>query len=178
MVHYTTTYKNGLTFANAILKRVLKTRYIKRAKRDETYTKAAKFAATLPAASLFDANGNLMRSKRILVGARVRSTVPGEFGGVQIKMTHSDRTHGEPSEFERLSHGGVEYFIEVYGNRSYVVIDLNAMRAANMFNAGYTVVEKSSNTGSFKYAEFSLRTLAKSGMVVSASEDIKSYFGI
>lgn len=179
MPAYKTVETEGKTFVASLLKKHLKAFNVKNATVEESVLEAARLAAVFAPKTAFDANGMRAKPTRKLVGTRIRTYVPGEFSAVQLKLTHSDRKHGEPSEHQRMKVGRMAYFVQLYGNKSYVVLDVERMRALNLFDEGaYTVVEGTSNGGAYAYAEYALRDLAKAGVIEDASNDIKAFFGL
>jgi hypothetical protein len=117
-------------------------------------------------------NGQLVR-----IGARVRNYAASDLASVEFKRTHSDRTRGEPSEFDRATTGPLNYFVQLYAGDEYVVLDLDKMRDLGLFNDGqYTIVNGNSNGGNYSYAEYSLASLYRKGVVANASPRINAFF--
>jgi hypothetical protein len=172
------TEMEGTEFVNEILKAVFKPYSVKNAGREDSVEEAARIVMTFKQKTLFDANGKLAKPTTELVGRRIRSVAVSEYSAVDVKMTHSDRVNGEPSEFERMASGTMRYFVQTYAGKDYVVLDVQKMRALELFKdeTTYNVIERSSNGGAYKYAEFPLKVLFNSGVVVAASEAISAFF--
>jgi hypothetical protein len=166
----------GHGFVEQVIYNSMHADYVKEASKVDAFEEAARFEASYKRP--FPGMPGYFYYEKHLVGARIRTKPAYEYSAVEIKMTHSNRKHGEPSEFDRLAAGKVEHFVQTYAGRSYVVLDVVAMRKAGMFEGGFDVVTGTSNGGAFAYAEFALRDLAKAGVIVDASADIKAFFGL
>jgi hypothetical protein len=126
------------------------------------------------AAKFYAYNG----SHEVLIGARIRTYAVSALSAMEVKLTHSDRVHGEASEFERMRDGKMDYFIQMYKD-AYVLVDVNKMRALDMFKTPvYETVDGNSNGGAYRLAEFKLQKLFDAGVIVNASPKVKAYFTV
>ena len=168
----------GIEFVNNVAYKVFKPHSVVGATRVESVEEAARIVLVMKPPKMFDDKGKIAKFSRKLVGRRIRSVSVSAYSAIDLKMTHSDRIHGEPSEFERMQSGSMDYFIQTYAGKDYMVLDVAKMRALELFKdeTTYNVIERSSNGGSYKYAEFPMKVLFNAGVVVAASEAINAFF--